>query len=155
LSSGRCAVREAPPERWRLSGLAHTGDEASLRWGGFLDTIDTFDPAFFGISPREASRMDPQQRLLLELAWEAVEDAGLIPATLAGAKTGVFIAVSTSDYSQIQLFRPGDLDGYWSTGNAPSIAANRISYLLDLAGPSLAVDTACSGSLVAVHLACQ
>jgi acyl transferase domain-containing protein len=133
---------------------AHPGT-AATRFGGFLAGVDAFDAAFFSISPREASRMDPQQRLLLEVAWEALEHAGIAPDSLRGTPTGVFVGISTSDYSLRQLSDPSLIDAYAGTGNAHSVAANRISYLLDLRGPSLAVDTACSSSLVAVHLACQ
>ena len=118
-------------------------------WGGFLDNIDGFDAAFFGISPREADQMDPQQRLLLESTWEAFEHAGIAPDRWAGTSAGVFVGISGNDYGQLQ----GASSVYWGTGNAHSIAANRLSYQLDLRGPSLAVDTACSSSLVAVHQA--
>ena len=127
----------------------------STRWGGFLEQVDQFDPHFFGISPREAARMDPQQRLLLEVAWEALEDAGQVRERLAGTQTGVFIGISNNDYGRIQLNDPHRIDAYAGTGNALSIAANRISYLFDFRGPSIAIDTACSSSLVAVHLACR
>ena len=124
-------------------------------WGGFLEGVDRFDPQFFGISPREATRMDPQQRLLLEVSWEALEAAGIAPDQLTGSRTGVFVGISSSDYSNLQLRVGAGVDAYTGTGNAHSIAANRLSYFLDLCGPSLSVDTACSSSLVAVHLACQ
>jgi polyketide synthase 12 len=158
LCEGVDAVREVPPGRWDPEELAalNRGRETPLsRWGGFLDRVDGFDCQFFGISPHEATRMDPQQRLLLEVAWEAIEDAGLPAARLAGTATGVFVGIATADYSRRQWNDPTLLDGYAGTGNAFSIAANRLSYLLDLRGPSIAVDTACSSSLVAVHLACQ
>ena len=99
--------------------------------------------------------MDPQQRLLLEVSWEALENAAIAPESLANSKTGVFIGVSSNDYTQLQFHYGTAFDAYAGTGNAHSIVANRLSYLLDLRGPSLAVDTACSSSLVAVHLACQ
>ena len=127
----------------------------STRWGGFLEQVDQFDRHFFGISPREAARMDPQQRLLLEVAWEALEDGGQVRERLAGTQTGVFIGISNNDYGRIQLNDPYRIDAYAGTGNALSIAANRLSYLFDFRGPSIAVDTACSSSLVAVHLACR
>ncbi len=123
--------------------------------GGFLNGIDTFDAGFFGISPNEADRMDPQQRLLLETTWEALEDAGIPPVSLEGTDTGVFVGISTADYRALQFATPNLLDHLAGTGNAASISANRISYLLDLRGPSLTVDTACSSSLLAVHLACE
>ena len=124
-------------------------------WGGFIENVDQFDPQFFGITPREAQSIDPQQRLLLEVSWSALENAALTNDHLAGSNTGVFIGMSSSDYSQIRFHYGVDVDAYAGTGNAHSIAANRLSYLLDLKGPSLAVDTACSSSLVAVHLASQ
>lgn len=150
LQQGRDAV-SAIGDRWHRAG------EFSM--GGFLDQVDQFDPRFFGISPREAIRMDPQQRLLLEVTWEALEYAAIAPHTLSGSNTGVFIGISNTDYSQLQT-RSGDRhatanDPYSGTGNAHSIAANRLSYSLDLRGPSLSLDTACSSSLVAVHVACQ
>ncbi|MGK7875070.1 MAG: hybrid fatty acyl-AMP ligase/type I polyketide synthase [Xenococcaceae cyanobacterium] len=134
----------------RGEGRSSGGD-----WGGFLDGVDEFDAQFFGISPREAQGMDPQQRLLLEVSWEALEWAGLAGDKLAGSLTGVFVGISSSDYSQIQLRSGLKPDAYAGTGNAHSIAANRLSYIFDFRGPSLTVDTACSSSLVAVHLACQ
>ena len=124
------------------------------RWGGFIEQVDQFDAHFFGISPREAARMDPQQRLLLEVAWEALEDAGQVRETLAGTATGVFIGISNNDYGRIQFADLERIDAYAGTGNALSIAANRISYVFDFRGPSIALDTACSSSLVAVHQAC-
>ena len=129
----------------------------NTRWGGFLDGLDQFDAAFFGISPREASLMDPQQRLLLETAWEAFEAAGHSADRLAGSETGVFVGAHShsSDYYLLQLAQAQGIESHMSTGSAHSILANRISYLLDLRGPSMAIDTACSSSLVAVHLACQ
>ena len=125
------------------------------RWGGFLEGIDLFDPQFFGISPREAANMDPQQRLLLETAWEALEYAGQSPDALQGSQTGVFIGISNYDYSHLLFTHSDGASTYAGTGNALSIAANRLSYFLDFRGPSLAIDTACSSSLVAVHQACQ
>ena len=132
-----------------------TEERGDGQWGGFLHQVDRFEPQFFGISPREAIRMDPQQRLLMEVSWEALENAGIAPDRLSGSRTGVFIGMSSSDYSGLQLRSEAGVDAYVGTGNAHSIAANRLSYFFDLHGPSLAVDTACSSSLVAVHLACQ
>ncbi|PSF39268.1 beta-ketoacyl synthase [Aphanothece hegewaldii CCALA 016] len=125
----------------------------SQTWGGFLENVDQFDPQFFGISPREAQEMDPQQRLLLEVSWEALENGGIAAEKLSSSQTGVFIGISSSDYSQIRLKNDLDPNAYAGTGNAHSIAANRLSYWYDFNGPSLTVDTACSSSLVAVHLA--
>src|SRR6266702_2700473 len=160
LHDGLGAITEVPVDRWDINSLYDpnpgTPGRMSTRWGGFLEHVDQFDPHFFGISPREASRMDPQQRLLLEVTWEALEDAGQAPHRLTGSQTGVFIGISGVDYSQLQIRYgdfPFDIDAYAGTGNAHSVAANRLSYLLDLRGPRLAVDTACSSSLLAVHLA--
>ncbi len=162
LRDGVDAVTEVPAARWDRDAFydATPGTKGKMctRWGGFLDQVDEFDPEFFRISPREAARMDPQQRLLLEVAWEALEDAGLAPTRLGGTQTGVFIGISSVDYTQIQFLYDDPahfIDAYSGTGVAHSIAANRLSYLLDLRGPSMAIDTACSSSLVAVHLACQ
>ncbi|MCQ3938431.1 MAG: non-ribosomal peptide synthetase [Chloroflexi bacterium] len=158
LKKGVDAIREVPADRWDADAL-HSESAApgkvTSRWGGFLDDVDLFDPAFFGISPREAARMDPQQRLLLEVSWEALENAFIPPHTLAGTRTGVFMGISSYDYSRLQFDDPERIDAYAGTGNAHSIAANRLSYFFDLRGPSMAVDTACSSSLVAAHLACQ
>ncbi|MDG5806128.1 aminotransferase class I/II-fold pyridoxal phosphate-dependent enzyme [Streptomyces ossamyceticus] len=149
LLDGRDAVGEVPPSRW------DSAEVAAPRHGGFLDRADEFDAALFGISAREAHRMDPQQRLLLETAWQTFEDAAIPPTRLAGSRAGVFVGISSQDYAQLQLPRLDSVDVYTATGNAPSIAANRLSYVFDLHGPSLAVDTACSSSLVAVHMACR
>ncbi len=159
LISGTDAVSEVPPDRFPAAEIYDPDPtvpgKTNSRWGGFIRSVDHFDPGFFGISPREATRMDPQQRLLLEVAWEALESAGLPPGDLAGSRSGVFIGISSYDYSRRQFADLQHLDAYAGTGNAHSIAANRLSYLLDLRGPSMAVDTACSSSLVSVHMACQ
>jgi acyl transferase domain-containing protein len=161
LKDGIDAVSEVPRARWDVDAIYDPNPEVPgkmcTRWGGFLQRVEEFDAAFFGISPREAARMDPQQRLLLEVAWEALEDAGQATERLAGRAAGVFVGIHSlsSDYYLRQAGSLRDVDVYTSTGVAHSIVANRLSYLLDLSGPSLAVDTACSSSLVAVHLACQ
>ncbi|NTW01953.1 MAG: acyltransferase domain-containing protein, partial [Oscillochloris sp.] len=159
LYDGVDAISEVPPDRWNLTHLYDprpgVAGKLATRWGGFLDRVDQFDARFFGISPREASRMDPQQRVLLEVAWEALEHAGLPVEQLAGSQTGVFVGVSSSDYALLQYGDPTLIDAYAGTGNATSIAANRLSYVFDLRGPSVAIDTACSSSLVAMHMACQ
>jgi microcystin synthetase protein McyG len=160
LIEGRDAISEVPPERWDIEAFYDPDPDApgkmSTRWGGFLDGIEQFDPEFFGISPREAAGMDPQQRLLLEVVWEALENAGQNPDRLAGSQSGVFLGLCNSDYFMMQ-FEGGrkSIDAYVATGNAHSVASGRISYILGLQGPSLSVDTGCSASLVAVHLACQ
>ncbi len=148
LAQGLSAIREVPEGRWPASGSRE-------RWGGFLDDIDRFDAAFFGITPKEAVRMDPQQRLLLEVAWETLEHAGYSADNLRGSSTGVFVGISSTDYSLAQLTAYEDLNAYSATGNALCIAANRLSYVFDWRGPSNAVDSACSSSLVALHQACQ
>lgn len=150
LRDGKDAVTEVPPTRWD----ANTNG-GNIRFGAFIDNVDQFDAAFFGISPREATHMDPQQRLVLEVAWEALEDAGQQVERLAGTSTGVFLGIYNNDYAWLQSDAPEDLDVYAATGGGQGIAANRLSYLLDLRGPSIAIDTTCSSSLVAVHLACQ
>ncbi len=144
LRSGGDAISQVPASRW----------QSSNGWGGFLEQVDQFDPQFFSISPREASNMDPQQRLLLEISWEALENAGLAVEQLAGSLSGVFIGISSGDYAHLSA-NLANGKAYYGTGNALSIAANRLSYFLDWHGPSWAVDTACSSSLVAVHQACQ
>jgi len=160
LEGGVDAIREVPPERWNVDEL-HDADPAApgkmnTRWGGFLTEVDRFDAAFFGISPREAAHIDPQQRLLMEVAWEAMEDAGLVAEKLAGQPVGVFMGMSSYDYGGQQLTRFDCIrDGYVNTGSALSIGANRLSYLFDFRGPSLVIDTACSSSLVAAYYACQ
>ncbi len=154
IQTGEDAIQRIPDDRWESQFEALASSQISSDQGGFLDQIDGFDSQFFGISPREADRMDPQHRLLLEVAWEALENAGHETATLSGSETGVFIGISSQDYAQLQA-HTAEVDAYAATGNAHSIAANRLSYLLNVQGPSMAVDTACSSSLVAVHLACQ
>ncbi|HSM72576.1 MAG TPA: beta-ketoacyl synthase N-terminal-like domain-containing protein, partial [Anaerolineales bacterium] len=158
LRNGVDAITEVPTDRWDVDAFHSENPDPgkiTTRFGGFLEDVDMFDPAFFGISPREAARMDPQQRLLLEVSWEALENAFILPDTLAGTRTGVFVGISSYDYSRLQFDNPEMIDAYAGTGNAHSIAANRLSYAFDLRGPSMAIDTACSSSLVATHLACQ
>ena len=154
-------IREVPPERWNIDEFYDPDPNAPgkmyVRKSGFIDNVDRFEPQFFGISPREVTSMDPQQRILLEVAWEAIENAGIVPEALAGSQTGVFIGMSTNDYSGLQV-KHGDLanfDAYVGTGTSFSVAAGRIAYVLGLHGPTLTMDTACSSALVAVHLACQ
>ncbi|MFD5920257.1 type I polyketide synthase [Kitasatospora sp. NPDC058201] len=159
LSGGTDAIGEVPADRWDVDAFydpePRRPGRTSTRWGGFLDRIDRFDHEFFGISRREAVSMDPQQRLVLEVAWEALEDAGQAPHALAGSRTGVFLGICSNDYAGLLFREPEDITAHASTGIAHSIASGRLSYLLDLRGPSVSVDTACSSSLVAVHQACQ
>ncbi|HEY8480172.1 MAG TPA: SDR family NAD(P)-dependent oxidoreductase [Spirillospora sp.] len=151
------AIRTVPDGRWDAfdDGSPETGDvlAATTRLGGFLGDVAAFDAAFFGITPREAAVMDPQQRLLLEVAWEAFDHAGVAPASLRGSRTGVFVGVSAPEYAALTASDPASLEPFTATGAALSVVANRVSYLLDLRGPSMAVDTACSSSLVSTHLA--
>ena len=159
LRDGVEAIGEVPPDRFDIDSVfdpdpGHEGKMYSRR-GGFIEDIDQFDAPFFGYSPREAGRIDPQHRMLLEIAYEAVEDAGISADRLAGSRTGVFVGHSAHDYSSMQMypFNRHLIDSHSNTGVASSIAANRISYVLDLRGPSMIVDTACSSALTAVHLA--
>ncbi len=161
LVEGREAVGDVPADRWNVerfydseSGIV--GKSIAKR-GGFVEGIDQFDPQFFGISPREAPYVDPQHRLLLETAWEAMEDAGLVLDLEKGTDLAVFVGISHNDYQIIQG-TPWDSSGitpHSPTGTAHSIAANRISYCFNLLGPSVAMDTACSSALTAVHSACE
>ena len=160
LTEGIDAVSEIPTDRWNtraFSGRAGLQGKSASRWGGFLDEIDQFEPECFGISPREAQYIDPQQRLLLETTYDALEQAGIPYESLAGSKTGVFVGVSTGDYGQIQRnpTTQRGLSPFTAQGCSMSIAANRISYCLDLRGPSFIVDTACSSSLVALDRAAK
>nr|MDJ0595120.1 type I polyketide synthase [Pleurocapsa sp. MO_226.B13] len=159
LRNGVDAITEVPLQRWNVDALYDPqpgkSGKMNTKWGGFLEQVDRFEPSFFGISPREAEQIDPQHRLILEVAWEALENAGIVPSELAGSQTGVFVGLTNIDYHRM-LFKERDrLNPYSGIGTSSSIAANRLSYLLDLRGPSMTLNTACSSSLVAVHLACQ
>ena len=160
LEQGVDAISPVPCDRWDADAYHDPNPEAAGKivtpYGGFVDHLQEFDAAFFGIAPKEAVSLDPQQRLLMEVSWEAMEHAGVVPEQWADRPVGVFVGISSNDYSQHLLQRPEtDIDAYLATGNSHSVAAGRLSYSLGLTGPSLAVDTACSSSLVAVHLACQ
>ncbi len=159
LLAGRSAVGEVPPDRWPRFDDGSPEVAAALsrttRWGSFLNDVDAFDADFFEISPSEAAKMDPQQRLLLEVACEALEHAGIPTHSLRQTQTGVFAGASVSEYGFLATTDLSQVDAWSGTGGALSIIANRLSYFLDLRGPSVTVDTACSSSLVSVHLACQ
>ncbi|MBC7910628.1 MAG: SDR family NAD(P)-dependent oxidoreductase [Pyrinomonadaceae bacterium] len=162
LAEGVDAIGEVPRERWDVDLFYDprpaVPGKMNTRWGGFLTRIESFDAEFFGIAPHEAAEMDPQQRLLLEVAWRALEHAGLPTARLSESDTGVFIGTSTNDYMQLQIkLKPGldQYNAYSGLGNANSISANRLSYIFNLRGPSLAIDTACSSSLTTLHIAVQ
>lgn len=149
LTEKKCAII-AYPDR----GFTNAGTFAES--GGFLKDVAGFDNRFFDIPPDEALRMDPQQRLLLEVSWEALEHAGIIPESLRLSRTGVFVGVSSTDYVRLVSASAQQKSTIWdNTGGSSSIIANRISYFLDIQGPSIVIDTACSSSLVAVHLACR
>jgi len=159
LSSGISSITEIPKDRWRIENFYDANPEKTNRsnskWGGFLSDIDQFDPLFFGISPAEAEEMDPQQRLFLQESWKAFEQAGYTPESLSGVKCAVFVGASVGDYAN-KIKQAGiDPSAHLLIGMNSSILAARISYLLDLKGPSVAIDTACSSSLVAIHQACQ
>ncbi|MGO9384759.1 MAG: SDR family NAD(P)-dependent oxidoreductase, partial [Mycobacterium sp.] len=160
LSGGVDAIREIPDDRFDVDEYYDPDPEAPgkiyTRYGGYLDSIDGFDPEFFGISPREAVWMDPQQRLMLEIAWEGLERAGYSPASLRGSRTGVFVGVAANEYSQLLNANSVEtIEAHFITGNALNVIAGRVAFALGLEGPAMAVDTACSASLVAVHQACQ
>ncbi|MFB7733093.1 SDR family NAD(P)-dependent oxidoreductase [Streptomyces sp. NPDC056112] len=156
LASGTDAITGFPADReWESSRLVGGEAGAVSGQGGFLSDIAGFDAGFFGISPREALAMDPQQRILLEVTWEAVERAGVDPATLRGSRTGVFMGVNGQDYSGLVMGSRDDVAGHATAGLAVSVVSGRLSYALGLEGPALSVDTACSSSLVSLHLAAQ
>ncbi|OKP94478.1 non-ribosomal peptide synthetase [Paenibacillus sp. P32E] len=159
LEAGENLVSEIPADRWDWRRYyKNNPDEpgtTNIIWGGFMKHMDTFDPGFFGISPREANLMDPQQRLSLQLVWSAIEDAGYNPRQLAGSNTGVFIGVAGHDYADVLAKGVVESEAQALTGNAHNVLTGRISFLLDLHGPSEPIDTACSSSLVAVHRAVE
>ncbi|MCP4692062.1 MAG: polyketide synthase, partial [Desulfobacterales bacterium] len=167
LEAGVDAISETPPDRWDVDALHDPDPDAPgkicTRFGGFLSDVAGFDHRFFGVSPMEALSMDPQQRLLLEVSCEAAENAGLPLETLKGSRTGVFVGITTQDYSRV-LTRGDDftrcddftrIDAWHGPGNTLNAAAGRLSETLGLQGPGMAADTACSSSLAAIHLACR
>jgi 3-oxoacyl-(acyl-carrier-protein) synthase/NADPH:quinone reductase-like Zn-dependent oxidoreductase/acyl carrier protein len=161
LLQRRDAVSEIPRERMDLDQVFDARPQIPgktySRWAGMLDKPGDFDAEFFGISPREAVGMDPQQRLLLEVSWEALENAGISPKSLAGQQVGVFIGITNSEYAQLlqKNIPRQQLTAYFLQGSALNATAGRLSYFYGLNGPSMAIDTACSSSLVAVDRACR
>ncbi|WP_342418534.1 SDR family NAD(P)-dependent oxidoreductase [Paenibacillus sp. FSL H8-0168] len=157
LEEGRDCITEIPEDRWDWK--TYYGDpeqeanKTNIKWGGFIDGIYEFDPLFFGISPREAALMDPQQRLLMTYIWKAIEDAGIQAGSLSGTRTGIFVGTANSGYSGMIYQGNVGVEAYSSSGMAPSVGPNRMSYFLNIHGPSEPVETACSSSLVAIHRA--
>ncbi|MBE9080529.1 polyketide synthase [Romeria aff. gracilis LEGE 07310] len=160
LQKGKDAITEIPPDRWDVAEYYSPDPGAAgkmiSRHGGFVPDPYGFDAPFFRLAPREALCLDPQQRLFLEVSWEALEQAGVAAERLQGEATSVFVGICSVDYWQRLLAQPAsDGDAYVTTGNTHSVTAGRLSYLLGVTGPSIALDAACASSLVAVHLACQ
>lgn len=159
LMEGRSSIGEVPEERWQPYLHRDPRNAAVLRqitrWGTFLDDLPGFDAEFFGVSPREAELMDPQQRLALEVSWEALEHAGISPRSLAGGDTAVLMGVNSDDYGKLIMEDLTGIEAWTGIGTSLCGIANRVSHLLDLRGPSVALDAACAASLVAVHQACQ
>ncbi|WP_019971735.1 type I polyketide synthase [Mycobacterium sp. 141] len=160
LSGGVDAIREIPEDRFDIDEFydpdPETAGKTYTRFGGFLDGIDGFDPEFFGISPREALWIEPQQRLMLETVWEGLERAGYSPASLRGSRTGIFAGVAANEYAHLLSSESIDkIEPYFITGNALNAISGRVAFALGFEGPAMAVDTACSSALVAIHQACQ
>ncbi|KGP78084.1 MULTISPECIES: SDR family NAD(P)-dependent oxidoreductase [unclassified Paenibacillus] len=157
LIEGRDCITEIPLSRWDWKSIygdpLKESNKTNIKWGGFIDGVDEFDPSFFGISPREAELMDPQQRLLMLYVWKTIEDAGYAAQNLSGSNLGIFVGTSGTGYSSL-ISRSGmAIEGYSSTGIVPSVGPNRMSYFLNVHGPSEPIETACSSSLVAIHRA--
>ncbi|WP_052830500.1 SDR family NAD(P)-dependent oxidoreductase [Gynuella sunshinyii] len=157
---GNCSmVSEVPENRWDWKQFwgdpATETNKTNSRWGGFIRDVDAFDHQFFGLLPHVVEAMDPQQRIMLELTWTCLEDAGIAPSTLQGKKVGMVVSTFNHDYKEMQERGHQSIEAHHSTGNAGSIIVNRISHFFDFKGPSLAIDTACSGALNAIHCAIQ
>ncbi|WP_289711021.1 beta-ketoacyl synthase N-terminal-like domain-containing protein, partial [Desulfosporosinus nitroreducens] len=157
LKEGRDCITEIPKDRW--DWREYYGDptkevnKTNIKWGGFIDGVDEFDPLFFGISPCEAELMDPQQRLIMTYIWRVIEDAGYSAQRLSGTKTGIFVGTTSSGYSRLISQTNIAVEAYTSTGMVPSVGPNRMSYFLNIHGCSEPIETACSSSLVAIHRA--
>jgi acyl transferase domain-containing protein len=156
LKTGKDSITEIPKSRWEweaiYGGVGET-NKTHIKWGGFIAGVDEFDPLFFNISPKEAELMDPQQRLLMTYGWKALEDAGYSAASVSGSQTGIFVGTDDSGYSELIAQAKLPIEGYSSTGSVSSVGPNRMSYFLNLHGPSEPIETACSSSLVAMHRA--
>lgn len=157
LAEGRDCITEIPTDRWDwreyYGDPANEPNKTNIKWGGFIEGVDEFDPLFFGISPREARFMDPQQRLLMTCVWKAVEDAGYSAGSLSGTDMAIFAGTAGSGYNTLISRANLAIEGYSATGMAPSLGPNRMSYFLNIHGPSEPVETACSSSLIAIHRA--
>ncbi len=153
LVKGVNSVAEIPKDRWdweRYYGDPQKGlNQTNSKWGGFIEDVDKFDALFFKISPQEAKFMDPQQRIFLETVWSAIEDGGYKPSSLSNQNIGVHVGVSKNDYAE--LIRETNLSAFVSTGTVHSIIANRVSFILNLHGPSEAIDTACSSAFFSLQ----
>ncbi|WPQ61781.1 SDR family NAD(P)-dependent oxidoreductase [Chitinophaga sancti] len=159
LYKGKDCIGEIPLGRWDwkeyYGNPLNESNKTNIKWGGFIEGMEEFDPLFFGISPREAEFMDPQQRLLMMYVWKAIEDAGYAAQSLSGSKTGIFVATACSGYNTMISQANIPIEGYSSTGMAPSVGPNRMSYFLNFHGPSEPIETACSSSLIAIHRAME
>ncbi|WP_250634474.1 SDR family NAD(P)-dependent oxidoreductase, partial [Pinirhizobacter soli] len=157
LCNGLSSISEVPENRWDKDAFYSTDvrdkNKSVSKWGGFVDGVEFFDADFFGVSAREAEVMDPQQRIMLEQAWACIEDAGYDPKAFSGSNTGVYVGVFNFDYQDHLRKALDTIEGHVSTGTHTALIPNRISYFLNLHGPSLPIDTACSSSLVALHKA--
>jgi acyl transferase domain-containing protein len=157
LRAGRDCISEIPSSRWDWRAVygdpTREVNKTHIKWGGFIEGVDEFDSLFFGISPHEAELMDPQQRLLMTYTWKCIEDAGYSPASLSGTRTGIFAGTIISAYGELILRANVPIEGYSSTGTVSSVGPNRMSFMLNLRGPSEPIETACSSSLVAIHRA--
>ncbi|MFH1741335.1 MAG: beta-ketoacyl synthase N-terminal-like domain-containing protein, partial [bacterium] len=155
LADGKDCIEEIPMERWNWRAFygdpKKEANKTNVKWGGFIEGIGDFDPLFFGISPKEAELIDPQQRLLMIYVWKAIEDAGYSPLSLSGSNTAIFVGTGSCGYSGLIALANTAIEGHSSTSLVPSVGPNRMSYFLDLHGPSEPIETACSSSLVAVH----
>jgi acyl transferase domain-containing protein len=160
ISSKQQCWSPVPPSRYNEHAFHHPDPDAkgthNARGGFFLDQdVAAFDAPFFGIASAEAAAMDPQQRLLLEVTYEALENAGLTIDSIRGTQTGVYVALVSRDYDR-QIYKdPAQIPKHHLTGCGDATACGRISYVFDLRGPCMSLDTGCSGGMVALHLACQ